>query len=228
VAVNGQAALTNFDIFKTVGGANTAIVEDVPTTADSNGIVAIQFTADTDNAMVNGIELYDGTLPSEPPAPTISSAHINAGDGAAGSFSADEDFNGGQTYASSASVDTSGVANPAPQAVYQSVRYGGNFTYGISHLSPNTSYVVRLHFNELYWGTALASNQGGVGSRVFNVAINGSPVLNNFDVYQTTGGANKAIEEDFTVQSDSSGNIFTQFTTNTDNAMVSGIEVTTP
>lgn len=65
---------------------------------------------------------------------------------------------------------------------------------------------------------------GGAGSRVFNVGINGSQVLNNFDVYATAGGANKAVEQDFTATSDAN-NINIQFTGVTGAAMVSGVEV---
>jgi hypothetical protein len=225
VAVNGQTALSNFDIYKTAGAANKAIVEELPVTADATGNVTIQFTTLTDNAVVSGIELYQGTLPAEAPAPTpptITSALINAGGSATGSFAADTGFGGGQTYSSSASVDTSNVAKSAPEAVYQSVRYG-NFTYSVRYLTPNTSYLVRLHFNELYWG--VGDNGGGTGSRVFNVSINGSPALTNFDVYQTAGGANKALAEDLTATSDDHGTITINFTTVTDNAMVSGIEI---
>lgn len=227
VSVNGTSALTNYDIYKEAGGANKAITEQVPATADTNGDVTVQFTAVTDNAMVNGLQLFNGTLPAQvpdgPTAPAVTS--INAGGSASDSFGADTDYYSGTAYTSSADVDTSGVTNPAPESVYQSIRYGTNFTYTVPALTPNTNYLVRLHFNELYWGTVLASNQGGVGSRIFNVAINGDQVLNNFDVYATAGGANKAVVEEFEVPSDSNGNISINFTSDTDNAMVSGIEV---
>jgi len=41
------------------------------------------------------------------------------------------------------------VTDPAPQAVYQTVRYG-NFTYTIPNLTPGGTYRVRLHFAELF------------------------------------------------------------------------------
>jgi photosystem II stability/assembly factor-like uncharacterized protein len=221
VSVNGTQALSNYDIYAEAGGANKAVVEQLPATADSNGNIAIQFTTVVDNAMVNGIELYGGTLPSPSP---ITSEAVNAGGSTVSNFLSDTDYSGGQPYTSTASVDLSGVTNPAPESVYQSVRYG-NLTYTFPHLAPNTSYNVRLHFNELYWGTSLAGGNGGTGSRVFNVSINGSNVLSNFDIYQTAGGANKAIVEPFTTTSDSNGKITIVFTTVTDNAMVNGIEL---
>jgi hypothetical protein len=230
VAVNGQSALTNYDIYQKAGGANKAIAEQIATTADASGIVTMQFTSVTDNAMVSGISLYAGTLPPQPTPPTptpVASTLVNAGGSTAGSFVADTDNLGGTAYTSTATVDTTAVNSPAPESVYQSVRYG-NFSYNIPNLTPNTQFQVRLHFNELYWGTTLSGNDGGVGSRVFNVAINGSPALTNYDVYQAAGGANKAVVEEFTAQSDAQGKISIQFTSVTDNAMVSGIEIVLP
>lgn len=228
VAINQTTVLNNYDIYQKAGGANIATTEQFPATPDSNGNITILFTTHTDNAMVNGIEVYSGTLPSPTPTPTptpATSVLINTGGSAVSNFVADNSFSGGTTYSSTASVDTSGVANPAPEAVYQSVRYGDSFFYHITNLIPNTNYHVNLHFNELYWGTDLAGNAGGIGSRVFNVVINNNNVLNNFDIFQAAGGANKAIVEPFTATSDSNGAITISFTKITDNAMINGIEI---
>ncbi len=225
VAINGQLALTNFDIYKTAGGANRAVAEEIPATADENGNVTIQFTSITDNAIVSGIQVFNGSLPPQVPLPAYTfSTSINAGGDSVGDFIADSQFSGGTTYSTSASVDTSNVTNPAPQAVYQSSRYGNSFSYSIPDLVPNATYKVRLDFNEPYFG--VGNNGGGVGSRVFNVAINDTQELTNFDIYATAGGANVAVAKDFTVTSDAQGKLTIQFTSITDNAIVSGIEVT--
>src|SRR5262249_47480466 len=102
------------------------------------------------------------------------------------------------------------------QAVYDSERYG-NFSYTIPNLLPGGSYTVRLHFAEIYWTST--------GSRIFNVSINGTQVLTNFDIYAAAGGKDIAIVEPFTTLANSSGQIVIQFTTVKDNAKVSGIEV---
>ncbi len=52
----------------------------------------------------------------------------------------------------SAPIDTSGVTNPAPQAVYQTDRYG-TFTYSKGGASPHQPLIVRLHFAELTYNT---------------------------------------------------------------------------
>jgi hypothetical protein len=58
VSANGNQLLTNFDVFQAAGGANKAIVEEFPVTSDVDGSITITFSTVTDNAMVNGIELY--------------------------------------------------------------------------------------------------------------------------------------------------------------------------
>jgi len=219
VSVNGTQALSDFDVYQAAGGANKAVMEQIPATADSNGNITITFTNVVDNAMVSGIAVYNGTLPTPSPTPTptpVSSLAISAGGQGAGSYVADTDYTGGSTYNTTATIDTSGVTNPAPQAVYQNVRYG-NFSYTIPTYSPNTNYTVRLDFSEPYFNAA--------GSREFNVSINGTQVLNNFDVYQAAGGQNKAVAEQFTTTSDSNGLITIQFSSVVDNAMVSGIQI---
>jgi fibronectin type 3 domain-containing protein len=76
---------------------------------------------------------------------------------------------------------------------------------------------VRLHFDEFYWTKA--------GQRVFNVAINGTQVLSNFDIIATAGGQDIAVVEPFTATANAQGQIVLQFTTITDNAEINGIEV---
>jgi beta-galactosidase len=147
---------------------------------------------------------------------------INCGGGASGLYVADKDSSGGSAYSSGAAVSTGTIVNPAPQAVYQSERFG-NFTYTIPGLSAGATYIVRLHFAEIYWGAVAG---GGAGSRVFNVSINGTQVLSNFDIYATAGGANRAVVRQFTAVA-GGGSIAITFTTLVDNAKCSGIEVYT-
>jgi hypothetical protein len=155
------------------------------------------------------------------PGPATGGIATDAGGPAAGSFVADTDFAGGSTSGTAAAIDTSGVANPAPQAVYQTSRYG-SFSYTVPNLTPGGGYQVRLHFAETWWG---AQAPGGAGSRLFNVAINGSQVLGNFDIYAAAGGANKAVARQFAAVADASGQITVAYTTVVDNALASGIEV---
>ncbi len=159
--------------------------------------------------------------PTHTPVPTRVSAHagaiaINAGGWAVGGFKADMDANGGTTGFHPHPINTSGVTDPAPPAVYQTLRYG-DFTYTVPNLTPGARYLVRLHFAETYWQAA--------GKRVFNVAINNVPVLHHFDIYAASGGADTAIVKSFTATSSSDGVISIAFISVVDNASVSGIEI---
>jgi hypothetical protein len=146
------------------------------------------------------------------PAPVL----IDAGGSATAPYLADEDFSGGSTIDHANTINLSAVANPAPMAVYQSARIG-NFTYTIGGFTAGSSHTVRLHFAETFFTTA--------GSRTFNVSINGSQVLTQFDVEKTAGAINKAIAESFTVNANASGQYVIQLTSVVNNSLVSGIEV---
>ena len=148
------------------------------------------------------------------------SVQINAGGPAAAPFVADTDFTGGAAGASTtAAIDTSGVSNPAPQAVYQTNHVGPSFSYTIPSLTANTPYTVRLHFAETYWTKA--------GQRVFNVSINNQQVLSSFDIFAAAGGVNKAVVKQFSATATTTGTITISFTSVVDQAQINGIEVLT-
>ncbi|MGA7244577.1 MAG: malectin domain-containing carbohydrate-binding protein, partial [Terracidiphilus sp.] len=172
--------------------------------ADGNSAASAQQSATTQAASADFVAINSG-------GPAVS----NAGGGDA-SFVADEDFAGGGTDTSGNTIITAGVANAAPQAVYQSER-AGTFTYTIPGLVAGSQHTVLLHFAEFYWSAA--------GKRVFNVAINGTTVLSNFDIY-ATAGINKALVEQFTATANSSGQIVISYTNGTaDQPKSSGIEI---
>jgi len=66
----------------------------------------------------------------------------------------------------------------------------------------------------------------GSGQREFNVLINGTQVLTNYDVYAAAGGQFKAVQRSFTTSANSSGQIVIQFSPGAiQNPMVSGIAI---
>lgn len=162
------------------------------------------------------------TVPPTPsPAPTqVTRAVVAIASGssnAIGNFSGDMDVQGGSTDSTNNPIDTSGVQNPAPMQVYQNERYG-EFTYTITGLTANAQFKVRLHFAEIYFTHR--------HDRQFNVAINGQPVLNDFDIVQAAGGPNKAVVRAFTATADGNGTITIDFTNGSVNyAKSSGIEI---
>jgi hypothetical protein len=153
--------------------------------------------------------------------PAASIAIDSGSNNAVGSWIADTDYQASSKWSSTATVtkaiNASSVPSPAPQAVYQSQRYGPHLTYTIPNLSPNTTYAVRLHFVESYWSVP--------GHRVFSVTINGTQVLTNFDIIKATQGMNIAIVEPFTVKADSTGAITIQMIASLDNASIAALDV---
>jgi len=229
VSINGETVLNNFDIFAAAGAADTAITEQFYTQADENGIIELQTNLGTStvadlNPTISGIEIIPATASSPVGATpgTVQNLSIDSGGGAVGnsgggdnSFIADEDFNGGDTATTTNSVVTAGVANAAPEAVYQSQRYVP-FTYVLTGLIADATYNVRMHFAETYWTAA--------GQRLFNVVINGNQVITGLDIYATTG-ANKALVEQFPANADMYGQIIVQFVYDgADQPEINGIE----
>jgi hypothetical protein len=136
-------------------------------------------------------------------------------------FVADEFFTGGGAASpTTATISTTAAgANAAPMAVYQSQR-DGVFTYTIPNLTAGATYTVLLHCAEIYFSAA--------GSREYNVAINGTPVLTNFDQFAAAGGKNIAVVESFNTTANSSGQIVVSFTYGAVNQpSVAGLEVRT-
>jgi hypothetical protein len=199
------------------------------TTAD---VYVPSFSAETNNHYDITVVYSDRTQVhltawgvSDDPSLRMTSIGIDAGDGDAGSFAADGYFSGGSTYSTTSVVDTTGVVNPAPQQVYQTERYDGiGFSYTVPHLVPGAPYTVRLHFDEIFFG-APNGGSGGAGSRKFDVTINGTKVLTDFDIFATAGGANKAVVEEFNAVADANRQITIRFDNKTGGAKVNGIEV---
>jgi hypothetical protein len=141
---------------------------------------------------------------------------INCGGVAVAPFVADVDFAGGTTINHANTIDTSGVTNPAPTAVYQTARVG-NFTYTIPGFTPGSSHTVRLHMCETFFDTT--------GSRTFNVTLNGTQVLTAFDIRATSGAINKAIVQQFTANANASGQYVIQTANVANQSLISGIEI---
>jgi hypothetical protein len=226
VAINGTQVLTSFDVYATVG-YKTALQKSFSTTANSSGQIVIAFSqGGADNPFINAIEIWQPSGAQGTPVPTPTATPvkgaliqaINAGGAASGSFAADKEFNQGNEFSdTSTSINTSGVANPAPQAVWQDCRWNASFTYTLTGLTAGKAYVLDLDWAELSFQAA--------GQREFNVAINGSQVLTNFDVY-ATAGYKTALQKQYSVVANSSGQVVIAFSQGAaDNPFISGIEL---
>jgi predicted alpha-1,2-mannosidase len=135
-------------------------------------------------------------------------------------FLPDPNMLSGAVNRNGAAIDTS-APNAAPAAVYQTERYGQDFSY-IYPVPKTGRYLVRLHFAEIF--------DDGPGRRLENVYINGQEVLKDMDIFTAASGLNKALVKEFPgVAPDAHGNIVIRITTTAaspdKNAKLSALEI---
>ncbi|MGV3642106.1 MAG: PKD domain-containing protein, partial [Adhaeribacter sp.] len=179
-----------------VSGPGTAVFSSFQTAAPTvSGLVAGTYVFSLVVSYQENNSLPDQVTVTVLPDPVVVTAYrINAGgsqvSNAIGTFEADNFFAPSPGYNYSV---TSAIAGTDNDAMYQNERSAnadnGSFSYALP-VSPG-NYQVVLHFAELYWNSA--------GQRRFDVALEGSTVLDNFDIYQQAGGKYTAVTETFTV-----------------------------
>jgi hypothetical protein len=211
VAIEGTTVLTNFDIFAEAG-TNTAL-DKVFTATVADGTLNLQFTNVTGNAKINAIVVR--TMPT---AQTLIAA-INCGKTAAGNFTGAD----GTVYVPDSVPPASGgtatvgasyaIAGTTDDTLFDSYRYG---THSYNFSVTNGTYEVKLRFSD----NATAANV-----RKFNVAIEGTTVLSNFDIFAQVG-TNTVCDRTFTVPV-SDGTLNIQFTNVTGSAKINAIVVKT-
>lgn len=106
-------------------------------------------------------------------------------------FGADQFYGGiNRTFA----IPGGEVLYTADDLLYRNERSAESFNYSIP--VTDGDYVVVLHFAEIWFGSP-QGRPGGVGQRMFNVDIEGSRKLENYDIYAKANGALTAVEEEF-------------------------------
>jgi len=149
-----------------------------------------------------------------PPSPAAALLRLNTGGPGVGTpgknWMADNYFTGGYTY----SVGAHDIAGTEDDAIYQTERYGVmNYNIPVA----NGKYTVRLHFAEIYSGCQY------IGCRIFNVGVNGTPLLSNFDIFAKVGGYAATIAQ--TTATVSNGSLNINLTAIKENPKISGIEI---
>ncbi len=150
---------------------------------------------------------------------TLTEVHV--GGGAVGEWNAAEYATAGQQVTNIAGpIDTSGVTNPPPQSVYTTSVFAGvgvGATLGYQIPVPNGTYTIRLDFVE---------PNADVGSRVFDVKLQGQTVRAGYDIVQAAGANSKATTLSFTVTASGGSGISLQLVSDTFvGAVFSGFEI---
>lgn len=150
----------------------------------------------------------------EEPTPFL---RINAGGDKYYSWQTDTYFTDGSVYS-----NNTAITNSTDDILYQTERFGDEFEYQIPISKPGY-YKLNLHFAEIYHG--VINTGGGIGSRVFNVEVEGKPTLTNYDIFQAAGGARLAVVEGIDSIYVEDGQLSLRFIAVQDNAKISAIEV---
>jgi len=203
VLAEDEVILNDLDIFNTAGGKNIAVDETF--TVDVNdGLLDLNFLSSVDKAKVSAIEV----------TPTPSALRINAGgtpytDLETNQWSANEGFTGGVNFSSQ-----NAIAGTEDDLLYQTERFGDQFAYNLA--VENGSYDVTLKFAEVFFNQA--------GQRVFDVSAEDEVILDDFDIFNESGGKNIAVDRTFTVDIND-GSLNLDFLASLDKAKVSAIEI---
>ncbi|MGI9549620.1 MAG: malectin domain-containing carbohydrate-binding protein, partial [Aurantibacter sp.] len=109
--------------------------------------------------------------------------------------------------------------------VTERIRGASLGTIGYSIPVDSAMYEVKLHFAEIFWGLdGQGGMAGGAGSRVFDVMVEDSLVLDDFDIFTDAGGAATAtIKMHETVVVDDTLNVV--LTASVDQPKISALEV---
>ncbi len=113
---------------------------------------------------------------------------------------------------------TDTITNTSDPGLFQRQYYGKTGTIGTWFGFAPGNITVELDFAETYFSSA--------NSRVFDVAINGTTVLTNFDIYQTAGARDKALVKTFIVNSADGSITISIPKVTTDNAQFAGLRIT--
>ena len=164
----------------------------------------------------------DDTPP--PPQPMDFSAYLNSGGAAVTTggvdWSADANNDASDSFESDPALEIEGTDD---DELYRSEVFDNDvFAYNIP-VPGEATLNVSLHFAEIFHGV---DNANGVGSRVFDVDIEGQASLSNYDIIDAAGGSATAVVETFNNISVMDGNLTITFTAVVDAAKVSAVGVT--
>ncbi len=212
-----------------VTGNNIIDVDDLSAllasynSAKGDGIYELNPTADLNlNGLIDVDDLsrllgnYNTQGAAQTAPADVAAYRVNCGStGAVSNFAADGFVVGGSSVTTN-TPNLTNVTDPAPANVYKSARTGISFTYTFPNLTPNTFYLLRLHYAD-FVSTA-------TGQRLFKVTVQGQQLGGNSDPFAIAGNA--AYVDEITSQADNTGKIIVAFSAiGTSTALCNGIEI---
>jgi hypothetical protein len=122
------------------------------------------------------------------------------------------------------------VNGTVDDALFQGYMLGNPITCSVGMLLPGT-YRVRLYFAEVYFGPGCAGGGPGTGARVFDIALEGTTVLRNFDIFaegrcamSTTDTTSMPVVKEFVVPV-TDGTLDISLPASVNQALLSAIEI---
>ncbi len=238
---SNATGLTGYNVYRsaTAGGTYTKLTTNPVTTASYNDTTApAGATSYYQVTAVNtaGESARSATANAARPAATRPTIRINAG-GTAQTVSGTawsactavgapctNRVTGGFAYSENDTI--TGIPAGLNNAMFQSEWTGGatgtgvvavgQRAFGFAVPVANGAYQVRLHFAEL--------NKTRAGLRTFDVRLENSTVLSNFDIWSQAGGIDRAITRQFNVNV-TDGTMTIDFIRRIENAKISAIEI---
>lgn len=182
----------------------------------SDGFLHLRFGSAADPAYVDAIEVVPAPDGVALPIRTVAknSPYISA----AGAIWSADDACGGILVSR---WDPVSGKNTDPN-LFSGERYGA-FTYSIP--AGRGKYRAVLRFTESWFGPDRPGG-GGAGSRVFDVFLNGRPVIQSVDIYARSGGSLRPLALTLDdIEPDADGQFYFQFIPQTNNAMINSLEI---
>jgi PKD repeat protein len=184
----------------------------------SSGISYLLTVQDVENT--KGLGINSETFPFS----TVDAIRINAGGPevtTGGETFIADNFNSGGTLFDT----TEEIAGTEDDALYQTERFGNGTAFGYEiPVGSSGEYDIRLHFAEIFYGLPGGGSAGGQGSRIFNVTIEGTEVLTNFDILSEVAPATALIKEFNDIMIDD-GAVSIEFIGVVENPKINAIEV---
>src|SRR5437016_4196999 len=218
ILANGKPLVSGLDVVTDAPGANTAdikVYKDISPAPD--GFLHLTFPrAIKENSFLNAIEILPGIPGRLHPVRIMArDTSVNTKDGKP--WGADSHFIRGQRVTRAEAIK--GAADPE---LYMGERYG-NFVYSIP-VAPG-QYTATLLFCETWFGPRKPAG-GGAGDRVFDVYMNGTALLRNFDIFKEAGGEDRPLHKVFhSLQPNAQGKLVFSFVPVKNYACINAIEI---